>query len=59
MNRRKKMNTTLRKRNKKEKAKLAPKTKPTYISKAKRSEIDLENASSEVISETENSDIPR
>lgn len=42
MNRKKKMNTTLKKRNKKEKAKLAPKTKSTYISKAKREEMELE-----------------
>jgi hypothetical protein len=42
MNRKKKMNTTLKKRNKKEKAKLAPKSKSNYISKAKRLEIERE-----------------
>jgi hypothetical protein len=42
MNRKKKMNATLKKRTKKEKAKLAPKSKPTYISKAKRKEMELE-----------------
>lgn len=42
MNRKKKMNSTLRKRTKKEKAKLAPKTKPVYISKAKRAELELD-----------------
>lgn len=41
MNRKKKMNATLKKRNKKEKAKLAPKNKTPYISKAKREEIML------------------
>lgn len=40
MNRKKKMNSTLKKRNKKEKAKLAPKTKSAYISKAKRAEME-------------------
>lgn len=42
MNRKKKMNSTLKKRTKKEKAKLAPKNKSTYISKAKRAEMELE-----------------
>jgi len=42
MNRKKKLNTTLKKRTKKEKAKLAPKSKPTYISKAKRAEMACE-----------------
>lgn len=36
MNRKKQRNTILKKRLKKAKAKLAPKTKSTYISKAKR-----------------------
>ena len=47
MNRKKKMNATLKKRNKKEKAKLAPKGKPTYISKAKRAEMELEENKTE------------
>ena len=42
MNRKKKLNATLKKRTKKEKAKLAPKGKPAYISKAKRAEMELE-----------------
>ena len=44
MNRKKKMNATLKKRNKKEKAKLAPKTKSSYISKAKRALLELEDS---------------
>lgn len=42
MNRKKKLNATLKKRNKKEKAKLAPKNKTPYISKAKRAEMEIE-----------------
>lgn len=42
MNRKKKMNTILKKRTKKEKAKLAPKSKPSYISKAKRAEMEFD-----------------
>jgi hypothetical protein len=42
MNRKKKMNTTLKNRTKKEKAKRAPKTKSSYISKAKRTEMEAE-----------------
>lgn len=45
MNRKKKMNATLKKRNKKEKAKLAPKNKTPYISKAKRAEMENEGDS--------------
>ena len=42
MNRKKKINATIRKRNKKEKAKLAPKNKTPYVSKAKREEMALD-----------------
>jgi hypothetical protein len=44
MNRKKKLNSILKKRIKQEKAKLAPKSKPTYISKAKRAEMELAEA---------------
>lgn len=42
MNRKKKMNAAIKKRNKKEKAKLAPKNKTPYISKSKRAKIALD-----------------
>lgn len=42
MNRRKKTNQKLRARKKKANAKLAPKTKPKYISKADRAKLPLE-----------------
>lgn len=51
MNRKKKMNATLRSRTKKEKAKRAPKTKPSYISKAKRAEMESETHETDIIAE--------
>jgi Protein of unknown function (DUF2986) len=42
MNRKKQRNTILKKRLKKAKAKLAPKSKSTYISKAKRAAAEQE-----------------
>jgi hypothetical protein len=49
MNRKKKMNSILKKRLKKAKAKLAPKTAATYVSKADRAaqeqDTDLDNGS--------------
>jgi hypothetical protein len=53
MNRKKQMNTILKKRTKKEKAKLAPKTKSTYIAKAKRVEIELEANNADDITEAQ------
>lgn len=49
MNRQKKVIQVNKKRLKKEKAKLAPKKKSTYISKAKRAELEAEQASAETI----------
>lgn len=43
MNRRKKGNQILKARAKKAKAKLAPKNKPKYISKAERAKLTTEN----------------
>jgi len=43
MNRKKQRNSILKKRLKKAKAKLAPKTKSNYVSKAKREALNLEN----------------
>ena len=50
MNRRKKGNQILKARAKRAKAKLAPKTKPRYISKAERAKMaaEADNAESEV-----------
>lgn len=44
MNRKKKINETLKKRMKKANAKLNKSTKPRYISKAERAELDAEAA---------------
>lgn len=48
MNRKKKRNAILKKRLKKAKAKLAPKSKSTYISKAEREKLALEEQAQSV-----------
>mgnify|MGYP000082501848 CR=1 FL=1 len=51
MNRKKKINETLKKKQKKANAKLHKSNKPRYISKAERAKIEQENASEENIEE--------
>jgi len=57
MNRQKKVIQTNKKRLKKEKAKLAPKKKSTYISKAKRAELEAAQAEQAKLDEQTSNDL--
>lgn len=56
MNRKKKINETLKKRLKKQNAKLHTSNKPKYISKADRAKMEAENVEASEASESSNND---
>jgi hypothetical protein len=53
MNRKKKINETLKKRLKKQNAKLHSSNKPKYVSKAERAKMELEQAEAQSLENTQ------